>query len=47
MDNILEVLAKVLDKAGDFASTSTSAIIFYQPEKPECMKNVQTDKNDV
>lgn len=41
METILTVLAKVIEIAANTAADSTSLVLFYQPEKPECLK-----KND-
>ena len=38
MEGFLNVLAKVLESVAHFTSASTSIIIIYQPEKPECLK---------
>lgn len=39
MEFILNMLAKVLEAAANFTAASTSIIMLYQPEKPNCLKN--------
>ncbi|MGN0631642.1 MAG: cyclic lactone autoinducer peptide [Ruminococcus sp.] len=41
MEIILNMLAKILEAAANFTSASTSIIMIYQPEKPECLKNAE------
>lgn len=43
MDMILETLARVFEVAGNFAATSTSMVLIYQPEKPACLKKSDSE----
>lgn len=44
MNTIFTVLAKVIEAAAIFSSESTSAIVLYQPKKPECLCKKESDE---